>query len=407
MRTAVELFTGMGGLALGLERVGFRHLALVEWDRKACDTVRLNHPDWPLHEGDARGFSFAALPQDIDLLAGGPPCQPFSVGGKHRGRGDHRDMFPEVVRAQRALRPKAIFIENVHGLTRSAFRPYFEYILLQLRFPFLVAADSEENWESHKGRLLAHSVTKGNRASADEYDVDFAIVNTADYGVPQVRRRVVIVGVRRDLSVAWSWNAVPLTHSRESLDHAQVVDGSYWAEHGLPEPLARAGGHKNLPARKPPLERWRTVRDALRGLPEPVFGSDDLGYRNHIGIPGARVYPGHTGNVLDKPAKTVKAGDHGCPGGEHVLVRDDGSIRYFTVRECARLQGFPDQLRFECSRTEAMRQLGNAVPVPLAEALGSGLVRILRGDATGSQRPTRTSQMPLEWASPASHQSGG
>ena len=98
---------------------------------------------------------------------------------------------------------------------------------------------------------------------------------------------------------------------------------------------------------------------------------------NHIVNPGARSYPGHTGSPLDEPAKTLKAGDHGVPGGENMLARPDGSIRYFTVREAARLQTFPDDYVFQGAWSEAMRQLGNAVPVKLAESIASAVARTL------------------------------
>jgi len=117
---------------------------------------------------------------------------------------------------------------------------------------------------------------------------------------------------------------------------------------------------------------WITVRDALAGLGEPN------GIRNHILQPGARVYPGHTGSPLDLPSKALKAGDHGVPGGENMMVRDDGSVRYFTTREAARLVGLPDEYAFPRSWTESMRQLGNAVPAPLGQAAGQWLSTLLK-----------------------------
>ena len=136
---SVELFAGAGGLALGVTLAGFESLAVVEWDKWACDTIRENKRrdfplvrDWPLWEGDVRSFDWRALPEDIDLLAGGPPCQPFSMGGKHKANGGKRDMFPATVDVVRTLRPKAFIVENVKGLTRSSFANYYQYILLQL-----------------------------------------------------------------------------------------------------------------------------------------------------------------------------------------------------------------------------------------------------------------------------------
>src|SRR5690606_27890328 len=127
------------------------------------------------------------------------------------------------------------------------------------------------------------------------------------------------------------------------------------------------------------LERakpWMTVRDALRGRPDPESKAAEEWY-NHRYQPGAKVYPGHTGSPLDLPAKTLKAGDHGVPGGENMMVREDGSVRYFTVRESARLQTFPDTFVFHGSWTETMRQLGNAVPVTLAHLVASSVAQKL------------------------------
>jgi DNA (cytosine-5)-methyltransferase 1 len=121
---------------------------------------------------------------------------------------------------------------------------------------------------------------------------------------------------------------------------------------------------------------WKTVRDALRKYGEPNEAGSSA-FLNHRLQSGARVYPGHTGSPLDQPAKTLKAGVHGVPGGENMLVRPDGSVRYFSVRESAALQTFPDQYELKGSWTEAMRQLGNAVPVELANSIASNVRRNL------------------------------
>ena len=121
-----------------------------------------------------------------------------------------------------------------------------------------------------------------------------------------------------------------------------------------------------------------TVRDALKGLGEPN------GKANHVFQDGARVYPGHTGSELDQPAKALKAGDHGVPGGENMMVKDDGTVRYFTVREAARLQGLPDTYHFPRSWTESMRQIGNAVPAQLSMAMGEWITTTLDAD-TGAR----------------------
>jgi DNA (cytosine-5)-methyltransferase 1 len=124
---------------------------------------------------------------------------------------------------------------------------------------------------------------------------------------------------------------------------------------------------------------WLTVRDAIGDLPDPEKKTRTY-IANHKFNPGARSYPGHTGSPLDEPAKTLKAGDHGVPGGENMLARVDGSVRYFTVREAARLQTFPEDYTFRGAWTEAMRQLGNAVPVRLAETVARSVAeKILAG----------------------------
>jgi DNA (cytosine-5)-methyltransferase 1 len=119
------------------------------------------------------------------------------------------------------------------------------------------------------------------------------------------------------------------------------------------------------------LKPWKTVREALADLPDPT--RHELPEFNHVHIPGARSYPGHTGSYIDEPAKTLKAGDHGVPGGENMVRMPDGRVRYFTLREAARLQTFPDRYMFNRSWTESMRQLGNAVPVDLGNVVASSV----------------------------------
>ncbi len=384
---SIELFTGAGGLALGTHRAGFHHHAVVERDHDSCDTLRLNVKrcsltgvDWPIHEADVATFDYTPYAHvALDLLAGGAPCQPFSLGGKHAGETDKRNMFPAIFRAVRELRPRVFLLENVKGLTRQGFSPYFDYIVEQLAFPH-VAPLPNEGWKGHKARLAAyHDAGEDvierpwNQAPAYRYNVKYQVYNVADFGVPQERYRVFIVGFRHDLGVHWSF-PVP-THSEDALLYMQYVDGSYWEEHGLEQRPAPAQLVKRVAqlARKPkPLTlRWRTVRDAIKDLPEPIDRDPTPPITNHVGIPDARSYPGHTGSPWDWPAKAIKAGDHGNPGGENMLRRDDGSVRYFTVRELARLQTFPDEWHFANSWTESRRQLGNAVPVEMAETLAN------------------------------------
>jgi DNA (cytosine-5)-methyltransferase 1 len=376
---SVELFTGAGGLALGLSRAGFEHLAVVERDPDSCATLKLNqkrHVEdmglWPIHQADVKGFDYSSLPEGVDLLAGGVPCQPFSIGGKHKGHADERNMFPAVAKIVRLLKPKSIIIENVRGLTRQSFSKYFNYILLMLTYPEIIQK-SDEDWLGHLGRLERYH-TKGKRDGL-YYRTVFQVLNAANYGVPQKRERVFIVAFRSDLGIEWSFPRP--THSRDILLKSQILGNEYWERHRIPKrerpPVSES--HRNSIASSadslfPQLLPWRTVRDALEGLPKPSkerLASEPA--LTHFQMPGARAYTGHTGSPLDEPAKTLKAGDHGVPGGENMLLYPDGSVRYFTVREAARLQTFPDDYIFGCAWTEAMRQLGNAVPVNLANTV--------------------------------------
>jgi DNA (cytosine-5)-methyltransferase 1 len=389
MMRAVELFCGAGGLALGLSRAGFHHLLVTDRDKHSCDTIRENQrrgvehvSAWPLRETDVRALDYREIPEGLDLLAGGPPCQPFSLGGKHRGYRDDRDMFPEVARAVRAIRPCALLIENVRGLVRPTFAKYFSYILLQLTYPE-IAAKQGEQWTDHLARLERHH-TKG-RPGGLYYRVVHRVLNAADYGVPQHRERVVIVAFRADLGLEWSFPNP--THSRAALLRDQWITGDYWERHRVPRrsrpeaprpPRARLDQLRDPPLT--PARPWRTVRDALADLPEPL-DRDHPRAHNHRLMPGARPYPGHTGSPRDWPAKTLKAGDHGVPGGENMIVLDNGEVRYFTVREAARLQTFPDQFVFPGVWTENMRQIGNAVPVDLGHAVARAIAAKLQHGA--------------------------
>jgi DNA (cytosine-5)-methyltransferase 1 len=385
--TAIELFAGGGGLAVGVEEARFRHVVMNEYDARSCVTLRANGArnyepgmvaDRPLIEGDCHDIDWNQWRGQVDLLAGGPPCQPFSIGGVHRGQTDHRNLFPEAIRALDELRPRAIFLENVRGLARASFRAYFDYILLQLRVPHLRPKPGQ-HWHEHQAELERQVKREPPRS---RYELSWMLVNAADYGVPQLRWRILIVGFRADLGVEWRFPAA--THSRRALVAAQE-SGTYWSEHGIETPPSSRGPRLAV---QDDRQRWRTVRDALKGLPEPVDGQEHPGFHNHVGIPGARLYTGHSGSNLDWPAKSVKAGVHGCPGGEHILVRPDDSYRYWTVRETARIQGFPDSHQFAGPRSEAMRQIGNAVPVPLARLIAEGIARELRTTVHAIETPT-------------------
>lgn len=385
---SVELYAGAGGLAMGASLAGFDTLAVVERDRWACDTIRENQQrgfplvqGWNLWEGDVREFDWSSIPEGIDLVAGGPPCQPFSMGGRHKAFGDPRDMFPATVSVVRRLKPKAFIIENVKGLTRSSFANYYQSILLQLEFPEVVRREGE-TWLEHLKRLQEEKTSGYLHSSGLTYNVVPTLVNAANYGIPQRRERVFIVGFRSDLGVDWSFPQP--THSYDELLRSQYVTNEYWERHEVPKkfrpgiPARLEGRIKRLASELlAPMEKpWRTVRDALFDVPDPRSTSSK-NFLNHRFQGGAKIYTGHTGSPLDLPAKTLKAGDHGVPGGENMMVGDDGRVRYFTVRESARLQTFPDGYVFHGSWTETMRQLGNAVPVSLSRQVAASVAQQL------------------------------
>jgi DNA (cytosine-5)-methyltransferase 1 len=380
---SVELYTGAGGLALGISRAGFKHLAVVERDADSCETIRENKKrvgevrHWPLFNCDVRDFDYSQITEGIELLAAGVPCQPFSIGGKHKGHADERNLFPQTVEAIRRIKPRAVIIENVRGLRRPSFAKYFGYIELMLTYPE-IGRRREEQWVDHLSRLERYH-TRGKRDGL-YYRVVHRVLNAADYGVPQRRERLFIVAIRADIGVEWSFPSP--THSPERLLWEQYCSGEYWAKHGVPakrRPESSVESYERVRAIKdrlipPALKPWKTVRDAIADLPKtlPKRTREEPGL-THFVISGARSYAGHTGSPLDEPAKTLKAGVHGVPGGENMLALPDGSVRYFTIRESARLQTFPDSFVFSSSWTESMRQIGNAVPVLLAESIARKL----------------------------------
>jgi DNA (cytosine-5)-methyltransferase 1 len=380
MLQSLEMFCGTGGLALGLHQAGFHPTALLELNKDSCDNINLNiHNgytvinDWNVINTDVRNFSYSNFGTDVQFVTGGPPCQPFSLGGKHKAYTDARDMFPEAVRAVRELKPKGFIFENVKGLLRKSFSSYFNYIILQLSHPEIIKTDNMD-WTEHL-RLLEEYHTSGSRSGL-EYNVVFRLLNAADYGVPQQRHRVVIVGFRNDLNASWSFPAA--MHSKEALTYAKFGNGVYWEQHKIakknrPLPTAQELRLVNSIDKAMLGERWQTVRDAVTGLPEPHEDTPSK-FANHEFRGGARPYIGHSGSVLDEPSKTIKAGAHGVPGGENMIVLDNGKLRYYTVRESARIQTFPDDFLFHGSWTESMRQIGNAVPVKLAHIIGKSVI---------------------------------
>ncbi|MGA6158944.1 DNA cytosine methyltransferase [Stenotrophomonas sp. NPDC087984] len=434
-RTSVELFAGGGGLVQASEAAGFRHLLLNEFARRACETLEANdftgHPEdvsmdilakaveelpradeimdlsdhralrrgVPLVCGDIRRLDMSFLrDHDVDLLAGGPPCQPFSLGGVAKGDEDERNMFPEMFRAVREIRPKAVMCENVRGLLRPSFAPYFEYIQRELALPFVRRAQGSD-WREHD-RILREADAAGDTDPSERYDVLLFRVNAANYGVPQIRNRVILLAFRGDLHVDQDKVRESLRHTHSETALLRTFqDRSYWGsgrhstvpQHVRDRVAARVGDQLPLASEDDGSLPWRTLRDAIHDLPlidlERLDKVTEQGFPDHVGWPGARVYNGHTPNELDRPAKTVKAGVHGVPGGESVMLLDKLASgaentfgyahRYMTVRETARVMTFRDDWRLAGPRGERMRQLGNAVPVELGRVFAAAVAKAL------------------------------
>lgn len=304
MLTSVEICTGAGGQALGLEQAGFKHLAAIEIDKHACNTLRANRPSWNVIETDLltwdpRGY------EGVDLLAGGVPCPPFSKAGHQRGANDERDLFPRAIELVAALTPAAVMLENVRGLLDSTFQSYRDGIENQLRDLGYTPA-----WK---------------------------LLNASDFGVPQLRPRVVFVAIRDDLQAAFEWpTANPST--RTPTVGAALGD------------LMAANGWEGARA-------WAAQANAI--APTLVGGSKKHGGPD-LGPTRAR----RAWAALGVDGKTIaeQAPEPGFTG-----------LPRLTVEMAARIQGFPPDWHITGRKTNAYRQVGNAFPPPVAQAVGAQL----------------------------------
>jgi DNA (cytosine-5)-methyltransferase 1 len=369
----IDLFAGGGGLAVGLRLAGFAPACFFEQDEQSCATLTTNAAAsgtllGSVHKENVREFDWCAVERRVRLLAAGAPCQPFSLAGKHLAYADGRNLFPEVTRAMRCLQPEAVLIENVRGLARTAFAPYFEYILRCLECPS-EEPRKNELWQNHNERIRTR---QRSPAYVPDYNVVWRVLDAADYGVPQNRVRVLIVATRSDKAVYKFPNP---THSKIKLEQSQR-NGSYWKKHSIRKRKNGVVIDEQTDPKEDEKLPWVTVREAIRDLPEPA-NCERKAMMNHWRIVGARPYPGHDGSALDWPSKTIKAGVHGVPGGENTLKAANGLIRYYTLRETARLQTFPDDHYFEGARIHITRQIGNAVPCKLASIIATPLFELL------------------------------
>jgi len=299
--TCVEICAGAGGQALGLEWAGFDALAHVEYDSHACATLRLNRPEWNIIEDNVRNFSAKEF-KGVDLLAGGVPCPPFSVAGKQLGSADERDLFPEALRLVDECRPKAVMLENVRGFLDAVFTDYRMSLKKQLK--------------------------------KMGYDASWHLLNASDYGVPQLRPRVVVVAIREDLAKNF-YPPMPLTDGTPTKTVGEsLVD------------LMAANGWEGALA-------WASNANEI--APTIVGGSKKHG--------GADLGPTR--------ARTAWAslGVNGKSLAEFAPPKGFNDMPRLTLRMTARIQGFPDDWHFSGGKTAAYRQIGNAFPPPVARAV--------------------------------------
>lgn len=307
MLTCVEICAGAGGQAIGLDMAGFEHLALVEYEAEYCQVLKNNKPHWNVICQDVYDFNGEQY-QGVDLLSGGLPCPPFSVASKQLGKDDERDLFPEAIRLIGEIKPRAVMIENVRGFLAPKFDEYREHI-----------------FESIK---------------ALGYKVQIKLINASDYGVPQLRPRVVIIGIHNNIKTEFKY-----------------------PEAGLIKPLTVGETLKDLMGMNgwKGLDAW--VKKADKIAPTIVGGS-----KKHGGP--------DLGPVRSRKAWAELGVDGSGVANEPPTADFDGMPR-LTKEMIALIQGFPPEWNFGKKKTAACRMIGNAFPPPVAKAIGLEIRRCL------------------------------
>lgn len=312
---SLELCAGGGGQAVGLEQAGFSHVALVENDKHACETLRLNRPEWNVVEQDLREFQ-ATKYKGVDLVAGGVPCPPFSHAGKQLGTDDERNLFDEAIRVIRESKPRAIMLENVRGMLDSKFDEYRQLISLDL---------AELGYKS-----------------------EWRLLHANDYGVPQLRPRVVLVGVKKSFAKYFTW---PIG-CRENTPTVGEALADLMAKNGWK-------GAKSW------AKQANSIAPTLVGGSKK-HGGPDLGPTRAKKAWAALGVNGHLVQY-ESPEKDfigTKEGYEGMP--------------YLSLRMAARIQGFPDSWEFFGKKTHSYRQIGNAFPPPVASAVAKHIASALK-----------------------------
>lgn len=312
MLTVLELCAGGGGQALGLAMAGFAHVGLVEYEKDYVANMKENRPEWPVIQADLNEFDATRF-RGVDLLAGGVPCPPFSVAGKQLGKDDERDLFPAALRIIKETNPRAIMFENVKGFLAPIFEEYRAQLFKQL----------------------------------DElgYDAEIHLLNAADYGVPQSRPRIAIVGFRKDQDVLFNF---PMGN-------------------GVSAPTVGEALYDLMAERKwKHAKKW--AKEANRVAPTIVGGSKKHGGPD-LGPTRAR----KTWAELNVEGKSIA---------NEAPDKDFEGMPRLTPRMMARIQGFPDQWTFgeNKRKTIACRMIGNAFPPPVAETIASAIKKALEGE---------------------------
>lgn len=329
--TSVELFAGGGGLALGMEKAGFKHVLLNEFETAACNTLRINRPDWNIIEGDVRHIDFTPLRYKVDFLSGGFPCQAFSFAGKQGGFNDIRGtLFFELARAVKEIRPKVFMGENVKGLVSHDDGRTFQTIC---------------NVISELGYTL----------------VSPRVLKAIMYQVPQKRERIILIAIRNDIAekVIFKW---PSPYSR-----VLTLRDAFYESVIYDTPVPESEGAK-YPTKKQQVLDLVPQGGDWRDLPAEIAKE----YMGGSWLLGG----GKTGMArrlsLDEPSLTLTC----APAQKQTERCHPLYTRPLTVREYARIQTFPDNWIFQGTITERYKQIGNAVPVNMAWAIGRSLIRL-------------------------------
>jgi len=346
---SIELFAGAGGLAIGLERAGFNAVALNEFNKDACNTLRINRPNWNVIEGDIQKVDFTGF-TDVDFVAGGFPCQAFSYAGNQRGFEDTRGtLFFEFARAIKEMQPKVFLGENVRGL---------------------LAHDDGKTLASIKAAIADLGYTL----------IEPRVLKAIFFRVPQKRERLFLVGIRNDL-VKYAQFNWPMPHKRVMVLRDALKAGELYASD-----VADSKG-QSYPERKkaildliPPGGYWRDLPDGLQR--EYMQKSYFLG-------------GGKTGMARrlswDEPSLTLTC----APAQKQTERCHPEETRPLKIREYARIQTFPDDWKFAGSVTSQYKQIGNAVPVNLAYAMGRSLISLLNSIEAKVAQPKMEKVMPV------------